>query len=141
MQSAPYDEQRRHRPRADGGQAFDLTSYTSRVGAYHEVPTNAVVFEIDARGEDRLMMALTEPASQSFEYTFAELEDSSQIEFTGPFPSESFLLHRLVPVEHYEASFELDDDASGEGEDWYYVRVMQANGHMAWCSPVWVADG
>ena len=22
--------------------------------------------------------------------------------------------------------------------DWYYVRVTQHNGHMAWSSPIWV---
>jgi hypothetical protein len=26
----------------------------------------------------------------------------------------------------------------GAGEDWYYVRVEQKNGELAWSSPIWV---
>lgn len=33
---------------------------------------------------------------------------------------------------------EVIDEAMREGENRYYVRVEQADGNMAWCSPVWV---
>jgi hypothetical protein len=38
-------------------------------------------------------------------------------------------------------SFELrwrDNDAPATGEHYYYVRVEQQNGHVAWSSPVWI---
>lgn len=36
-----------------------------------------------------------------------------------------------------ECAFTLDDSAEQE-EDFYYVRVTQADGEMAWSSPIWV---
>ena len=37
-----------------------------------------------------------------------------------------------------EASFE-GEDAGGTGRDWYYARIIHADGEMAWSSPVWVS--
>ena len=37
-----------------------------------------------------------------------------------------------------ETSFEFTDRASAAGESWYYVRVLQEDGQMAWSSPIWV---
>ena len=34
--------------------------------------------------------------------------------------------------------FDYGDAASAAGESWYYVRVIQADRHMAWSSPIWV---
>lgn len=36
------------------------------------------------------------------------------------------------------AEFDYTDTAAGNGESWYYVRVMQADRNMAWASPIWV---
>jgi len=36
------------------------------------------------------------------------------------------------------ADFEYLDQAAGPGEHWYYVRVEQRNGELAWSSPIWV---
>jgi len=138
LQCAPLDEDRRHRLSPGGDQAFAWRSYTSRAGAYREVPTNALVFELDARADDRLRLTLAAPARLEFDYALGEIDRSSRIEFTGGFPAESFLVHRLVPEAAYMARFELDDTPSGDGEDCYYVRVTGANGHLAWCSPIWV---
>ncbi len=37
-----------------------------------------------------------------------------------------------------DASFEYTDQDFGAGESYYYVRVMQEDGQIAWSSPVWV---
>jgi len=37
-----------------------------------------------------------------------------------------------------EASFEYVDLAAQPGENYYYVRVQQADGQLAWSSPIWV---
>ena len=37
-----------------------------------------------------------------------------------------------------EAQFEYADEASSSGQSYYYVRVMQRDGEMAWGSPAWV---
>lgn len=31
-----------------------------------------------------------------------------------------------------------DDESRPPGLSWYYVRIQQADGQMAWCSPIWV---
>ena len=37
-----------------------------------------------------------------------------------------------------EASFEFTDQELVRGESWYYVRVLQEDGQLAWSSPIWV---
>ncbi len=37
-----------------------------------------------------------------------------------------------------QVDFEYLDTDAGPGEHWYYVRVEQANGELAWSSPIWV---
>ncbi len=37
-----------------------------------------------------------------------------------------------------EVSFIFKDNAVGPGENYYYVRVIQDDGEMAWSSPIWV---
>ncbi len=37
-----------------------------------------------------------------------------------------------------EASFEFADQQSGPGKSYYYVRVLQQDGQLAWSSPIWV---
>jgi len=37
-----------------------------------------------------------------------------------------------------QARFDYADNQSGPGESWYYVRVMQEDGQLAWSSPIWI---
>ncbi len=37
-----------------------------------------------------------------------------------------------------EAAFEFRDDAPAKGESYYYARVEQSDGSLAWSSPIWV---
>ncbi|MFN7920978.1 MAG: hypothetical protein U0Q16_12825 [Bryobacteraceae bacterium] len=37
-----------------------------------------------------------------------------------------------------EANLEFTDRDQKPGESWYYVRVMQGDGQIAWSSPVWI---
>ena len=37
-----------------------------------------------------------------------------------------------------EVEFEYVDNDAGSGEHWYYVRVEQEDGELAWSSPIWV---
>ena len=48
------------------------------------------------------------------------------------------MLHRLVFEEHYRTAFEVADTDPGDRDNWYYVRVIQANNQLAWSSPIWV---
>ena len=50
------------------------------------------------------------------------------------------MLHRVVFNENWETSFAVEDEDDGAQTDWYYVRVFEANGELAWSSPVWVEE-
>jgi len=137
FQSGPFDEDRRSRVLEFAPDVCRWQSYTSREGAFAEAPTNAVVLEIEGDASSVLSLEVESPAPVKLRLPLGDLAHSSAIEFTGPFPAEALLVHRLVPESMYAASFAFDDDAAGEG-DVYYARVTQANGHMAWSSPIWV---
>lgn len=47
-------------------------------------------------------------------------------------------IYKAIPYEGYHVKFSYVDDGVEEGENYYYVRVSQLNGHMAWSSPIWV---
>lgn len=140
LQSGPFDEQRRHRLGKLREDSFAWKSYTSRAGCFAETPTNAMVFELEGTPEATISFEFEKPAAKRFSYTLGTLAESSQVEFMGDFPCESFLVHRLVPEELYETDFAFEDRPSGgQDGDFYYVRVIQSNGQMAWSSPIWVA--
>ena len=37
-----------------------------------------------------------------------------------------------------EFTFEFVDNQPAPGENYYYVRVIQTDGELAWSSPIWV---
>jgi hypothetical protein len=58
--------------------------------------------------------------------------------FTGDFPKESAMLHRLVFHDHYQTSYHVQDIDDSAQRSWYYLRAVQANNQLAWSSPIWV---
>ena len=44
-----------------------------------------------------------------------------------------------IDTDTFETSF--IDNESENSVDWYYLRAIQEDGHLAWSSPVWVKDG
>ncbi|MBM4043960.1 MAG: DUF3604 domain-containing protein [Planctomycetes bacterium] len=136
FQSGPMDEHRRNKVLEFSPNVCRWQSYTSREGCFAETPTNAVVFEIMGEPDSTLTLELESPVRKAFRYALGDLAKSSAIEFTATFPCESLIIHRLVPEAMYAAQCSLTD--VGSGGDFYYVRVTQANGHMAWSSPIWV---
>ena len=142
FQAGPYEETKRNRVTAAGPCAWSWQSYTSRRQAYEERATNALVFEIEGRPGDGLELSLGWPSQRAVRRTLGELAEDSASEFTGPFTSESVLVHRLVSPREYELTGEYVDECPDHtGSDYYYLRVTQLNGHMAWTSPVWVDPG
>ncbi len=47
-------------------------------------------------------------------------------------------LHHAIPQLGYTASFHYQDKAPPPGRNFYYLRVSQLNGQMAWSSPIWL---
>ena len=70
--------------------------------------------------------------------TLGDLARSNEMLYTGEYPRESAMLHRVVFAEHYETSFDLEADGPSDRDSWYYARVVQTNEQMAWSTPIWV---
>ena len=140
FQTAPFDEQRRDRLQIVSDQELHLVSHTSRVGAYDEDPTKAIVLAIDVERDDaELTVELMKPSDQRETIALKLLQDDNTIYFTGGFTAESFLAERLIgPTETTARLTWHDPRPDRTAADWYYVRVLQHNNHMAWSSPVWV---
>jgi hypothetical protein len=48
------------------------------------------------------------------------------------------LIHRAIPEAGYRVAHAFGDLPLEPGANWFYARVTQVNGQMAWSSPVWV---
>jgi hypothetical protein len=81
---------------------------------------------------------VTKPGAAAVRKTLGELAEHNEVEFTGIFTSESFVVHRLAMPELFQTSFRHTDRGRSGQTDYYYARVTQANGHQAWSSPIWI---
>jgi len=138
FQSGPFDKERRNKIAAISDRSCKVISYTSRMQAYEERATNSIILEIHGSPKTQLTVALTQPVKMTITKSLKQLAESSDIEFTGPFTSESMLLHRIVFSENYRTEFEFTDKRRTKKTDRYYVRVVQSNGSLAWSSPIWL---
>jgi hypothetical protein len=141
FQSGPFDEERRNKIKTVDDKNCDVVSYTSRMQAYEEKATNSIILEILGSPQTKLAIALTQPAQMTVTKSLEQLSESSDITLTGPFTAESMMLHRIVFSENYRTEFEFTDKRRTEKTDWYYVRVVQSNGSVAWSSPIWLKGG
>ena len=46
-------------------------------------------------------------------------------------------VHKVAPGGK-EAAFDYVDTAFASGENYYYIRVEQADGQLVWRSPIWI---
>ena len=139
FQSAPYEEALRDKLQIVTEREMRIESNTTRVQCYAEDPTKSVVCELDASRDATLTVKIRKPVEQVVRTTFANLIDDNVVTFTGPFTSESFILQRLVSPSEYGVTIRWNDHRPKTGiSDWYYVRVTQHNGQLAWLSPIWV---
>ncbi len=140
FQAGPFDEDRRDRLRFRSDTDLHLVSFTSRVLAYAEDPTKAVMLEVEAdRPDASLTIDMQSPVKQRWTTALGDLQNDNQIHFTGTFTAESFMLERLVGPSECHATLRWHDRRPARSEsDWYYVRVLQHNNHMAWSSPIWI---
>ena len=49
------------------------------------------------------------------------------------------MLHRLVYYDYYHTPFSASNEDGVGGANWHYVREVQANGQLAWSSPIRLA--
>lgn len=138
FQSGPFDEERRNRITLRTGSECRFQLYTSRAQAFAERATNAVIVRVQGGRDASLEVAVSKPAPVTVRKTLGELAEYNEIETTRPFTAETFIVHRLVRPDQFQAGFRVADRGRPGHEDWYYARVTQLNGHQAWSSPIWV---
>ena len=134
----PLDEDRRDRIVSWDSDGAHVVSYTALKQTVDDFSQKAVVMRIEGGPESTLNAALSAPTDATISLRFADLARSNEAFYTRPFPWESAMIQRVVFKEHYQTSFRIQDRGDGTEADWYYVRVVQANEHMAWSSPIWV---
>jgi hypothetical protein len=138
FQAGPFDENRRNIITNVDGKNCRFRSYTSRIDAFEERPVNSIILEIQGHPETELSVSLLQPAVMERRIKLGELSESNDIFFTDDMTSESVIINRIVFYDNYHTEFSLTDRIRTGATDWYYVRVVQANGSLAWSSPVWV---
>jgi len=138
FQSGPLDEMRRDRIIERSDNHVRVQSFTALRQQFEDISTKAVVLKIRGRPDTRVKVTLRAPARVSLSQRLEQLAQSGEMLFTGDFPKESAMLHRLVFHEHYHTSYKVSDIDDGKGLNWYYLRAVQANEQLAWSSPIWV---
>lgn len=140
FQSGPYEEDLRDRLQIISDTELHLASFTSRVKCYAEDPTKALVLDLEGGPDSEITIRLTKPARQEIRAQLSDLIEDNVVTFTGIFTSESYIIGRLVSPSEYSAAIRWQDPRpKTKTDDWYYVRVTQHNGQLAWSSPIWLA--
>jgi len=134
-QSAPLDEERRHRIVDTGAAGFSIVSYTSRRRCLFNRDTHQMALTVKGSPRSAVVVETRLPERKTLRVPFSDLIAGDEAMRVG---RNSLKLHRLVPSVHARASFTIEDDAPGDRVDWYYLRVAQKNGQLAWSSPVWI---
>jgi hypothetical protein len=139
FQHAPFGESFRDRLTLVSPTELRLQSPTSRPGAYREDPTKAIVCDLNGGPDAELIVEVREPAARTVTARLRDLVEGNVVTIMGRFPSESFIIERLVGPSETSAKIRWQDRRPrGPAADYYYVRVRQHNGHVAWASPIWV---
>jgi hypothetical protein len=138
FQSGPLDEMRRDRIVEQSPQHLRIRSFTALRQQFADISTKGVVLKVRGNPYTRVKVALRAPTQAFVAQTFGELAESGEMLFSGDFPKESAMLHRLVFHDHYHTSYKVTDTDDDERPNWYYLRAVQSNEQIAWSSPIWL---
>jgi hypothetical protein len=138
FQAGPLDETRRDQIVEKSAQHLHVRSFTALRQQFEAISTKAVVLKIRGNPETRVEVSLQQPTSVSLTQTFRQLAESGEMLFTGAYPRESAMLHRLVFHDHYHTAYHVTDVDDAKQVSWYYLRAIQANNQIAWSSPIWI---
>lgn len=136
--SGPFSENHRDQVELKSEQHLRLRSFTARQQEFEDRNNKGIALKILGQPESELTIVTREPSEKRWSFRLSQLAESSEVLDTGPYPRESALVERVVFANHYQTAFEVQERGSGRRENWYMVRVRQANGQIAWSSPIWV---
>lgn len=134
----PLDEFRRDQILERSNTHVRVRSFTALKQQVDDYSQKAMVLRVEGDASTRVTVSCTRPTKCSLTQTFEQLNESNEMLFTRPFPWESAMFHRVVFKENWATEFTVEEDDAGDAVNWYYVRVHQTNGEMAWSSPIWV---
>lgn len=138
--TGPLDEFRRDQVLSRSESHVHVKSYTALRQQVDDYSQKAIVLRVQGTPQTRIRAVCIKPKSCSLTQSLAQLAESNEMLFTDKFPWESAMFHRLVFPPNYETRFTFEDEDAGTEVNWYYVRVVQANGELAWSSPIWVEN-
>ncbi len=136
--TGPLDENRRDRVAERSERHVRVISFTSLKQQVDDFSQKGIVLKLEGGPDTILHFRVTAPAEVSQTFSLGSLAESNEPIFTRPFPWESAMVRRVVFADRYRTAFSVDDTGTGERDDWYYLRVVQANEQLAWSSPIWV---
>jgi hypothetical protein len=136
--SGPLDEGRRDRVVERNERTARIVSFTALKEQVDDYSQKAIVLKIEGDPSTKVTVSCRRPSKCALTQSLRQLTESNEMLFTRPFPWESAMLHRVVFAENYETSFTVEDQDDGSNVNWYYARVTQANGELAWSSPIWI---
>jgi len=146
---------------ATGGPRVEFGFLTSPAPPHGGLPTEATLFELDARPDDtvtveiegqRASITLAEAAAASRIVDFMDeaADQASRLFGIDPdtlqrrdrlyFLGHKAKIHRAIPESGFTATFQHTDADPPPGTNVYRARVTQRNGQVAWSSPVWVEN-
>jgi hypothetical protein len=89
---------------------------------------------LDFRMDDHLMGDSF--TTQSLPRISVKIAGTAPIKQVDLIKNNTYLLTRNPGTEEY--AFQYVDNTLAKGESYYYVRVLQSDGELAWSSPIWV---
>jgi len=106
--------------------------------------TNQLVLEIEGGPDTELHLGMGE---KGWKLSLAELlhgsrvlvQESQEGRSYNPLGAHKIKVHQAVASHRYIFEGRFVDDEPQRETDYYYLRVTQANGQMAWSSPIWVS--
>ena len=162
--SDPFDEQRRKHIISQDTSHCRWQSHTSRGGIITTrnslpacSPNDALCLEIKGDRKTKINLELhcqtrksllaTAPdwnlqpwsSTQRRDYTIGQLLEGSQA-FAMDRPPTWVKIHRAIPPQLYRLSGEYRPPDHFRTAAFYYLRVTQENGQMAWSSPIWFSE-
>jgi hypothetical protein len=118
------------------GNSVHLKTRTTGNATATSAQTQALCLELEGTPDNAIEVVAQ---GRRYEVTLGEILEFSRTEYTAGFVSPAIRFHRLALENEYTAEREfIDNQGPEQPEDVYYVRVIQANGHGAWSSPIWV---
>jgi len=144
FRSRPFDENDRPGITALDSQRCAWEALTAQrfaqdgVQCFEDSNCQGLALEIVGPPETRLTLQLDRPVQKRVVTTLGELALGSRLESLGLPRGEWVVLHRLVLPHEYRLAGEVTDSQPSQHADYYYLRTTQANGQMAWTSPIWV---